>query len=137
MGSSKRFSLSQVSSHTSAKDCWVIIHGKVYDVSKFLEEHPGGEEVLLQSAAKGDATEDFDEVGHTTAATAMMTCYYLGDLKDSDSNSDDGAAEEEKYERFVPPKASHQSSLVFMKLIPFLILVMAFAVWDYINKAKA
>jgi cytochrome-b5 reductase len=40
----------QVSSHSKNNDCWIIIHGKVYDVTKFLQDHPGGEDVLLDLA---------------------------------------------------------------------------------------
>uniref|UniRef100_A0A8C4SZN8 Cytochrome b5 type B n=1 Tax=Erpetoichthys calabaricus TaxID=27687 RepID=A0A8C4SZN8_ERPCA len=43
-------------SFTFPKNTWVIIHDKVYDVTHFLDEHPGGEEVLLEQAG-GDATE--------------------------------------------------------------------------------
>ena len=28
--------------HRTSKDCWIAVHSKVYDVTEFLEEHPGG-----------------------------------------------------------------------------------------------
>ena len=31
----------EVAKHDSKADCWVIIHGKAYDVTEFLPEHPG------------------------------------------------------------------------------------------------
>ena len=34
----KKFSLKEVSEHTDKKSTWLIIHDKVYDVTKFLEE---------------------------------------------------------------------------------------------------
>ena len=42
----------------SPASCWVAIDGVVYDVTKFLNVHPGGAKVILDSTAK-DATEDF------------------------------------------------------------------------------
>ncbi|KAK0163003.1 hypothetical protein PV327_006720 [Microctonus hyperodae] len=56
-----------------------ILHDKVYDVTKFLNEHPGGEEVLLDH--KGvDASEDFDDVGHSTDAQELMKKYLIGEI---------------------------------------------------------
>ncbi|XP_066355843.1 cytochrome b5-like isoform X2 [Miscanthus floridulus] len=46
----KLFAASEVALHASRKDCWVVIGGKVYDVTKFLEDHPGGEDVLLHAS---------------------------------------------------------------------------------------
>ncbi|KAG0520533.1 hypothetical protein BDA96_08G082400 [Sorghum bicolor] len=37
----KLFAASEVALHASRKDCWVIIGGKVYDVTKFLEDTLG------------------------------------------------------------------------------------------------
>ncbi|KAF5194989.1 Cytochrome b5, partial [Thalictrum thalictroides] len=39
----------EVSKHNNLKDCWLLINGKVYDVTKFLGDHPGGSEVLLKA----------------------------------------------------------------------------------------
>lgn len=61
---SQQYTAEEVSRHTSANDLWIALHGKVYDVTKFLKEHPGGEEVLLQLAG-GDATQCFDDIGHS------------------------------------------------------------------------
>jgi cytochrome b involved in lipid metabolism len=37
----KMFTVSQVESHSTAQDCWIIIDNKVYDITNFLSEHPG------------------------------------------------------------------------------------------------
>ena len=38
----KEFTIEKVKLHKTAKDCWIIINDKVYDITKFLSEHPGG-----------------------------------------------------------------------------------------------
>ncbi|PKA57805.1 Cytochrome b5 [Apostasia shenzhenica] len=73
------FTLAEVSKHSSREDCWLIINGKVYDVTKFLEDHPGGDEVLLAATGK-DATDDFEDVGHSATARAMMNEYFVGEI---------------------------------------------------------
>jgi isopentenyl diphosphate isomerase/L-lactate dehydrogenase-like FMN-dependent dehydrogenase len=50
-----------VSSHRTADSCWVILYNKVYDVTSFLPNHPGGSKIILQLAGT-DATEEFDPV---------------------------------------------------------------------------
>jgi len=49
-----------VSKHNTEKDCWVIINGSVYDVSKFLALHPGGKKILL-GVGGTDASKQFSE----------------------------------------------------------------------------
>jgi cytochrome b involved in lipid metabolism len=79
----KKYALKEVAEHTDRKSTWLVIHDKVYDVTKFLEEHPGGEEVLLEQGGK-DATENFEDVGHSTDARTIMKDYLIGELIDED-----------------------------------------------------
>ncbi|NWH93493.1 CYB5B protein, partial [Aegithalos caudatus] len=44
-----------------------------------LFQHPGGEEVLLEQAGR-DATESFEDVGHSTDAREMLKQYYIGEV---------------------------------------------------------
>jgi L-lactate dehydrogenase (cytochrome) len=45
----------------SADDLWIVIHGKVYDLTNFLPEHPGGPRIILKYAGQ-DATDAFDPI---------------------------------------------------------------------------
>ncbi|KAK1714154.1 cytochrome b5-like heme/steroid binding domain-containing protein, partial [Colletotrichum lupini] len=47
--------------HRTIDDCWMAIHGVVYDITSFLPNHPGGKAILLKNAGK-DASEAFDAV---------------------------------------------------------------------------
>ncbi|KAL2823629.1 FMN-dependent dehydrogenase-domain-containing protein [Aspergillus cavernicola] len=54
-----RLRTDEIAQHNSEQSCWVIIHGKVYDVTEFLPHHPGGAAVVLEYGGK-DATEEYD-----------------------------------------------------------------------------
>ncbi|XP_022735311.1 cytochrome b5-like isoform X2 [Durio zibethinus] len=114
-GDGKVFTLAQVSDHNSRKDCWLIINGKVYDVTKFLEDHPGGDEVLLSATGK-DATDDFEDVGHSDSARDMMDKYHVGKIDVSTIP---------KKTKYKPPKQPHynqdKTSEFIIKLLQFLV----------------
>merc|ERR1719334_642122 len=65
------------------KSIWTVIHDKVYDITKFLDEHPGGEEILIENAGI-DATENFEDVGHSSDAREMLEEYYIGEVHEED-----------------------------------------------------
>ncbi|KAK8116739.1 uncharacterized protein PG998_005020 [Apiospora kogelbergensis] len=46
--------------HSSPKDCWVAINGKVYDMTNFAPEHPGGHNIIYAWAGK-DASDLYNE----------------------------------------------------------------------------
>merc|ERR1719188_1304598 len=60
-GGGDGYSAEEVAKHTVKGDCWVILHGKVLNVSNFLSQHPGGELAILTFGGK-DATAEFDMI---------------------------------------------------------------------------
>uniref|UniRef100_A0A0D9VZ48 Cytochrome b5 heme-binding domain-containing protein n=1 Tax=Leersia perrieri TaxID=77586 RepID=A0A0D9VZ48_9ORYZ len=81
----KLFSLEEAASHNTPDDCWVVVDGKIYDVTKYLDDHPGGADVLLQATGK-DAKEEFDDAGHSKSAIELMQDYFIGELDDPTPN---------------------------------------------------
>ncbi|KAG9206865.1 hypothetical protein B5807_00434 [Epicoccum nigrum] len=51
----------EVSKNNSRESCWVIVHGRAFDVTAFLDEHPGGSKIILKYAGK-DATEAYEPI---------------------------------------------------------------------------
>ncbi|SCV72726.1 BQ2448_4263 [Microbotryum intermedium] len=77
MTDTTEFTFEDLKARSSKKDLHMLIHGKVYAIAKFLDEHPGGDEVLLGEAGK-DATEAFEDVGHSDEARAILDKYFVG-----------------------------------------------------------
>ncbi|EAW06288.1 cytochrome b5-like heme/steroid binding domain-containing protein [Aspergillus clavatus NRRL 1] len=55
---SQSFTPAQVSSHNTPDSLYIIIDQAVYDVTKFVDEHPGGAKILKRVAGK-DASKQF------------------------------------------------------------------------------
>ncbi|EFA77163.1 delta 5 fatty acid desaturase [Heterostelium album PN500] len=55
----KQYSWSELAKHCTEDDCWVAIEGKVYDITKWLPQHPGGKQILMLSAGR-DVTNLFE-----------------------------------------------------------------------------
>ncbi|CDW58865.1 Cyt-b5 domain containing protein [Trichuris trichiura] len=75
----RTFTRSEVEEHNAKSSTWLVIENKVYDVTGFLEEHPGGIEVLLEHAGR-DATEGFEDAGHSNDAKEIREQYLIGEI---------------------------------------------------------
>ncbi|KAK4297653.1 hypothetical protein Pmani_029941 [Petrolisthes manimaculis] len=73
------YTLDEVARHDTMNDCWIILYDKVFDVTKFLLDHPGGEDVMLEHAGR-DATIAFRGVGHSLPALQALDTYLMGIL---------------------------------------------------------
>lgn len=74
-------STEEVKNHNKRSDCWLIIDKKVYDVTEFIPQHPGGN-ILVQGCGT-DATTMFEmQRKHSgEEAQSLLPKYYIGDIK--------------------------------------------------------
>merc|ERR1719198_970825 len=75
-----------VAKHKSKEDIWLTINNKVYNVTAYLDEHPGGEEVLTDKAGE-DATMEFEDVGHSNDARKTLEQFIVGELPPSERSA--------------------------------------------------
>lgn len=75
-------SQAEVESHNSAKSCYVTIGAKVYDVTDFLDAHPGGADLILDYAGKdvAEILKDQDSHDHSDAAYEVLDEALVGFL---------------------------------------------------------
>ncbi|OQD94974.1 hypothetical protein PENSOL_c023G01191 [Penicillium solitum] len=73
------YTLEEVQQHNKPDDIWIVLHNKVYDVTKYLEDHPGGSAILIEVGGT-DATEAFEETGHSDEAREELVKFHIGDL---------------------------------------------------------
>lgn len=74
-------SLQEVRQHNTKEDCWVVIHDKAYDVTDFVDQHPGGAQVILKYAGK-DATKAFDPIHPSDTLTKYLPSeLHLGEVE--------------------------------------------------------
>ena len=101
--SMEKISMREVARHRSRDDLWVVIKGKVYDLTAFHRDHPGGAQVILSVAGK-DATRKFDpfhpgdiitRFGLKPLGMLDPTTIRPGDVAPDDDNDDEEEEEEQ------------------------------------------
>ena len=115
--------LSEIFEHNTKESLWLLIEGKVYDVTDF--KHPGGKQILLQNAGQ-DATTQFEDINHSPKADKFMEELYIGDFEypDDDKNSKGGILENEQ-------KTKGQQDLTERAILA--IAVLAFIAFLYLQ----
>lgn len=85
MMDTNQYTLAEIAEHATADDCWLVIEGKVYDVTTYIDggKHPGGA-ALLQGCGK-DSTELFNDRpngsgAHSENARGYLENFYIGEL---------------------------------------------------------
>ncbi|KAF6077443.1 fatty acid 2-hydroxylase [Phyllostomus discolor] len=76
------FSPAEVQQRLAAGACWVRCGARLYDLTGFLRQHPGGEQ-LLRARAGQDVSADLDGPPHRHSANARrwLEQYYVGELQ--------------------------------------------------------
>ena len=84
--SSKEIGFAELCRHNKVDDLWLAIDGIVYDVTPFMDDHPGGGDIMLSAAGK-DGTDDFEDVGHSPHARELLKRFKVGTFKGDFSSS--------------------------------------------------
>lgn len=82
-----------VETHKNSSSCWVSRRGKVYDITTFLKDHPGGDDVILDIAGRDVEEIMRDTTGHVHSDSAyeMLEEYVVGRLGTDHTTIRDGA----------------------------------------------
>jgi cytochrome b involved in lipid metabolism len=109
---SRTFTVAEVAKHNKPNDIWIIVLGKVYDVSSF--DHPGGKKLLLSVAGK-DASEQFTQMHNVQEVLEKYgPKLYIGDIASGKIEKQQEPAQEESLNR-----KKKYSNLAFGELVPF------------------
>jgi cytochrome b involved in lipid metabolism len=74
----KEIMIEELAKHSKKNDCWLALFGKVYDVTQYVSQHPGGS-IILRAAGK-DATDLFNK-NHPWVSEMIYKKYYIGILR--------------------------------------------------------
>lgn len=82
--------MTEIAKHNSKSDCWLLISGKIYDITDYFGSHPGGNSTMSPTCGKDataayatqnpDATGDPSRSAHSGKAKSLLNNYYIGDL---------------------------------------------------------
>ena len=89
-GKSITLDMTEIAKHNKSSDCFMLISGKVYNITSFFGSHPGGNATMLATCGT-DATAAYatrdpyaktsgTKVNHSKSAQSMLNDYYIGDL---------------------------------------------------------
>ena len=79
-GDKKEFTWQEVSKHNTPESAWIAIHGLVYDITNFVQAHPGGKEFILLAAGR-DGTDAFESYHpFTEKPRQVLAKYEIGKL---------------------------------------------------------
>jgi len=128
MAETKIITYEELKANNTKESLYILINQKVYNVAKFIDEHPGGDEVILAETGK-DATEPFEDVGHSDEAREILKGLYIGDYeKDGALKTKSGYENSSSGSHAVNTAVQQGSNMMYF--VPLAMLGAYFA-WRY------
>lgn len=77
----KQYTLSEVAMRNGidSKQIWIVVKDNVYDVTNYVESHPGGPELVTEYAGM-DCTKEYQDAGHSSDANRDLKRWKIGEL---------------------------------------------------------
>ncbi|KAI9144848.1 hypothetical protein BKA69DRAFT_1025109 [Paraphysoderma sedebokerense] len=111
----RRLCEKEIALHNSAQSCWVTRNGRVYDVTQFIDDHPGGADLVLDWAGKDikEIMEDQLEHAHSDSAYELLEDYVIGLVDNQNSKFSNDAAHSELKHRSKTPFLDLEQPLLY------------------------
>merc|ERR1719387_983524 len=95
----------EVAKHNTMEDCWVVLNGHAYDMTDFLEDHPGGVGIIMKYAGR-DASKSFNPIHPKNIVDTLPPSAHLGPVTPTEApveaKQDDSDSEDEEEAEEVP-----------------------------------
>ena len=82
---SREITKNELKQHNTRYDCWTALHGKVYNITQYLDYHPGGVDMLMKGGGK-DCTSLFNKYHSWVNIDGLLSKCLIGILVDNDKN---------------------------------------------------
>lgn len=76
-----QYSMAEVAVHATLEDCWAVIHGAVYDLTTWVERHPGGGRAIAGLCGTDGSSKFEQKHGGSTGAQAALILLKIGEPK--------------------------------------------------------
>lgn len=74
------FTAAEITGHNQPNDCWLIINDKAYNVTDYINSHPGGMENITNYCGR-ESTDLYASIPHSQRAYSLLDNYFVGNLK--------------------------------------------------------
>lgn len=74
------YTLAQVAQHSTAQSCWTAINGGVYNVTSWINQHPGGPEAILSICGKDGSAAFNGQHGGQARPASELASFKIGTL---------------------------------------------------------
>jgi cytochrome b involved in lipid metabolism len=75
------YTLAQIATHNSSSSCWTIVNNNVYDLTSFVNEHPGGSGAIKRMCGKDGTSSFTDQHGGQRNPEQELASHKIGTLK--------------------------------------------------------
>ncbi len=82
---SKTFTVEDVKTHNTAESCYAIINGSVYDLTTWINKHPGGKLAILAICGRDGSTAFNLQHGGASKPNAKLTTFKIGTVGQTSS----------------------------------------------------
>jgi Cytochrome b involved in lipid metabolism len=80
------YTLDEVNEHKTEDDCWVAVNNRVFNITRWLNKHPGGKQLLLNLGGR-DCSDEF-RIFHYKPNFTLLNTFVVGELHSDDWRRD-------------------------------------------------